>query len=165
MGDHRHGRGTHRRLAQAHDRNAPASQDPEVRHFRARLDAQWGLERTAEDLQRRLTQLEDAIRTTSALHTQGLMQVLSVYGLPFVVSGGITSQLAPLLDVAANTLSRGVAGASLFKFGVYLGLAAVLIALMRLVQHRWLKGATRPVEGTVKRSLQDTSTSMQSNKK
>lgn len=134
------------RLAQARDRNAPASRDPEVRNFRARLDTQWGLDRTAEALQCRLAQLEDAIRTTSALHTQGLVQVLSVYGLPFVVSGGITSQLAPLLDTAANTMPGGVAGASLFKFGVYLGLAAVLIALMRLVQHRWLKAATRPVE-------------------
>ena len=136
------------RLAQARDRNAPASLDPEVRRFRAQLNARWGLDQTAEDLQRRITQLEDAIRTSSALHTQGLVQVLSVYGLPFIISNGITSQLAPLLESAAGTVTENVVKASLFKFGVYVGLAVVLIVLMRLIQHLWLKAATRSPAGS-----------------
>ncbi|WP_295445998.1 hypothetical protein [uncultured Thiodictyon sp.] len=114
-----------------------------MRRFRTRLNAWPGIDQAADDLQRRLTQMEDAIRTTSTLRTQGLLQVLSVYGPPFVISGGITTQMGSLLNTAAAALQWGDPGASLLKLGVYLGLASVLIAAMRLTQHLWLNAVTR----------------------
>ena len=125
-------------LARARDENASASVSPEVRRFRTQLSAWWGIDQAADALQRRLTQMEDAIRTTSTLRTQGLVQILSVYGLPFFISGGVLNLVGPWLDTLA-----GKGEVTLMKLGLYLGLAATLIAGIRLVQWLWVRAAAR----------------------
>jgi len=47
-----------------------------MRRFRTQLASCWGIDKSLEELQRRLTQLEDAVHTTSTLRTQGLVTVL-----------------------------------------------------------------------------------------
>jgi hypothetical protein len=126
-------------LAGAHYRNAPADLSPEVRRFRAQLIACWGIDKCSEDLQRRLTQMEDAIRTASTLRTQGLVQMLSVYGLPFFIGGGVVSLVGPWIE----SLPASKGEVALTKLGLYLGLAIVLIGGVRLVQYLWVRAAAR----------------------
>ncbi len=127
-------------LARAQYQYEPHSPSAEVRRFRTQLASCWGIDKSIEELQRRLTQLEEAVRTTSTLRTQGLVQILSVYGLPFFISNGITTALGPWLEMLVAT--KG--GASLLKVGVYLGLATVLIAGMRGLQRFWVRYGTPP---------------------
>jgi len=122
-------------LARAQYEYGLHSANATVRRFRSELASCWGIDKSLDDLQRRLTQLEDAVRTTSTLRTQGLVQILSVYGLPFFVSGAITSALAPWLETLVDLAAKGTA--SLLKVSVYLGLAASLIAGVRGLQRFW----------------------------
>ena len=135
------------KLAKAQYHYGLHSSSADVRRFRDQLASRWGIDKSFEELQRRLAGMEDAVRTTSTLRTQGLVQILSVYGLPFFISNGITTALSNWIDV----IERG-RDAALVKVGVYLGLAATLIVLMRGLQYLWVRSrksraaATRPAQ-------------------
>jgi hypothetical protein len=127
-------------LAKAQYHYGLHSPNAEVRRFRTQLTAWWGIDKSIEELQRRLVGMEEAIRTTSTLRTQGLVQILSVYGLPFFISGGISNALSSWLD---DALGKGWA-AALLKLTLYLGLAAGLIIGVRGLQRFWSRAKTPP---------------------
>jgi hypothetical protein len=123
------------KLARAQYHYALHSPDSELRRFRAELASCWGIDKSLDELQRRLTGMEEAVRTTSTLQTQGLVQMLSAYGLSFFVSGAITGWLVPWLE--SLVVAKG--SASLLKVAVYLVLAATLITGVRGLQRRWVR--------------------------
>ncbi|MFO1430388.1 MAG: hypothetical protein U1F76_09655 [Candidatus Competibacteraceae bacterium] len=116
-------------LAKAQYRYGLHSSSAEVQRFRDQLASRWGIDKSLKELQRRLAGMEDAVRTTSTLRTQGLVQILSVYGLPFFISNGIVNALG----------CKGWAAVLL-----YLVLAAALIAGARGLQRHWIRSGKSP---------------------
>jgi hypothetical protein len=51
------------------------SPNAEVRRFRTQLASWWGIDKSVDELQRRLAGMEEAVRTTSTLRTQDLVQI------------------------------------------------------------------------------------------
>jgi hypothetical protein len=125
------------RLARAKHQCGPKSEKEDVRRFRQRLEAWWGIEQAVDELYERVSEIEDAYRTASMLRTQGLVSILAIYGLPFFISSAITGFLS-------DPIKRAAGGwAPVWLVVVYVGLAAALIAMVRLLQRRLLGRSVR----------------------
>ncbi|MEZ5581965.1 MAG: hypothetical protein R3F37_03535 [Candidatus Competibacteraceae bacterium] len=121
------------RLARSRHAYGLKSTHEDGRRFRDRLENRWGLEKSFDNLCQRVKEIEDAERTPSAMHTQRLVNILSTWGLPFIISSVVTNFLQPWLT--AWLLPAGNDESMAWRFvGIYFLIAGTLILLVRLYQ-------------------------------
>lgn len=114
----------------------PTRQRADIRVFREALERRWSLDGAVQGLQVRISQLENAIRTSSSMDTERLVYIISTIGLPFAISQSLTPIMQKWFADSLAWMNPTVVAVVLF-----FGISLILILLGTGAIEWWLRRA------------------------